>query len=332
MTPKVSIIVPVYNTEKYLRPCLDSIQAQTFKDFEAVLVDDGSTDSSGKICDEYAAKDSRFVVVHKQNEGVAKARITGFEHSKGDCITCIDSDDYVDKQYINHLYGYLVEYNADVSCCQYFKVDHNEPKLSVRRNFGFFDKSGIENVIIPCLGWDRELRKESFTPILCTKMIKRNFVRQILDAGKGLWYGEDQCGVIRMLYIINSIYISETPLYYYVFHEGQTTAKMDRKRWNAYETYWKRMISEDKKGLWTSRLPYRLFEHLKRYLKSWLQNASSYSEFKNEALYALKSSILDKYLFHAQIEGLTKKERTNLFLLKNKCTFLYYYIRKTRGF
>ena len=76
--PLISIIVPVYNVEKYLRPCLDSILSQTYTNWEAILVDDGSKDNSGNICDEYAQKDSRFIVVHKENAGVAQARITGF--------------------------------------------------------------------------------------------------------------------------------------------------------------------------------------------------------------------------------------------------------------
>lgn len=97
MNPLISIIVPVYNVEPYIRKCLDSILSQTYTNWEAILVDDGSTDQSGAICDEYAKKDARFVVVHKQNEGVAKARITAFEHSKGELITFIDSDDYVSR-------------------------------------------------------------------------------------------------------------------------------------------------------------------------------------------------------------------------------------------
>ena len=96
MNPLISIIVPVYNVEPYIRKCLDSILSQTYYNWEAILVDDGSTDQSGAICDEYAKKDARFVVVHKQNEGVAKARITAFEHSRGQLITFIDADDYVD--------------------------------------------------------------------------------------------------------------------------------------------------------------------------------------------------------------------------------------------
>ena len=330
--PKVSIIVPVYNAEKYLCICLDSIMTQTFSDFEAILVDDGSTDKSGGICDDYAEKDNRFVIVHKQNEGVAKARITAFEHSKGDYITFLDSDDYVDENYIGHLYGCIKEYNADASCCQYFRVDQRGIKLSVRKNYGFYDKSGIEHVLIPGLSWDREIGKESFTPILWSKMIKRCYVREILDAGKGLWYGEDQCGVLRMLYLVNSFYYSETPLYYYVFHDGQATAIMDQKRWDAYEAYWGRMISEDIKGLYTPLLPYRIFEHLNRFINFWFANASSYQEFKKEVLYALKSTFLDNHLFNKNLEGLSKKEKLYFFLLKNKYTFIYYYIRKIRSY
>ena len=136
MTPKVSIIVPVYNTEKYLRPCLDSIQAQTFTDFEAILVDDGSTDRSGGICDEYATKDSRFVVVHKKNEGVAKARITAFEHSRGELITFIDSDDYVSPDYLYSLYKPAIDNNADiVSCNNLFVINGKVIRAYEKKNW-----------------------------------------------------------------------------------------------------------------------------------------------------------------------------------------------------
>lgn len=328
--PKISVIVPVYNTEKYLRPCLDSIMAQTFKDFEAVLVDDGSTDCSGQICDEYAQRDSRLVVIHKQNEGVAKARITAFEHSKGDYITFIDADDYVDERYIEHLHECIKKNNTDASCCQYYKVDDKGKHLSKRKDFGYFNKSGIENVLIPGLSWDRELGKESMAPVLWAKMMKRRFVKDVLDAGKELWYGEDQCGVLRLLYLTNSFYHSEEALYYYVFHDGQVTAKMDRPRWDAYIQYWQRMMNEDIKGLYAPLIPYRIHKHLKRYLNNWINRKVPYKEFKEEALYALNSDFLEKYLFHAKMEGMTTKQRIKFFLLKKKCVFPYFYFKRMR--
>lgn len=91
--PKISVIVPVYNTEKYLHRCIDSILAQTFTDFELLLIDDGSKDSSGKICDEYAAKDSRVRVFHKENGGVSSARNLGLDNAQGEWIAFVDSDD-----------------------------------------------------------------------------------------------------------------------------------------------------------------------------------------------------------------------------------------------
>lgn len=93
--PKVSVIVPVYNVEKLLQRCIDSILAQTFTDFELLLIDDGSKDKSGEICDEYAAKDSRIRVFHKQNGGVSTARNLGIDKAQGEWIYFVDSDDIV---------------------------------------------------------------------------------------------------------------------------------------------------------------------------------------------------------------------------------------------
>lgn len=95
-SPKISVIVPVYNVEKYLRRCIDSILAQTFTDFELLLIDDGSTDKSGEICDEYAKKDSRVRVFHKENGGVSSARNLGLDNAQGEWITFVDSDDKLD--------------------------------------------------------------------------------------------------------------------------------------------------------------------------------------------------------------------------------------------
>ena len=96
----ISIITPVYNAEKYLRCCIDSIIAQTFTDFELLLIDDGSKDKSGAICDEYAAKDARIRVFHKENGGVSSARNLGLDNAKGEWITFIDSDDWVKQDYL----------------------------------------------------------------------------------------------------------------------------------------------------------------------------------------------------------------------------------------
>lgn len=96
----ISIIVPVYNVSQYLRRCIDSILAQSFKDFELILIDDGSTDDSGRICDEYASKDSRVFALHKQNGGVSSARNAGLNHAHGDWVAFVDSDDWLERNYL----------------------------------------------------------------------------------------------------------------------------------------------------------------------------------------------------------------------------------------
>ena len=103
ITPKISVIVPVYNAEKYLHRCIDSILSQTFTDFELLLINDGSKDSSGAICDEYAAKDNRVRVFHKENGGASSARNLGLDNAKGEWIAFVDSDDLLEVNMLNHL-------------------------------------------------------------------------------------------------------------------------------------------------------------------------------------------------------------------------------------
>ena len=123
----ISIIVPIYNVEKYLRQCLDSIMNQTYRNCECLLIHDGSSDNSEDICREYVSKDSRFRYFEKENGGVSSARNLGIEHSKGEYITFIDSDDWVDSDYLEVLYNSLVDERADIAISTYkqFNMDDN---------------------------------------------------------------------------------------------------------------------------------------------------------------------------------------------------------------
>lgn len=119
MNPLISVIIPVYNVEKYLEKCLDSVINQTYKNIEIILVDDGSTDNSGVICDEYKEKYKGITVIHKKNEGVAKARNTGKEYVRGEYFCFIDSDDFITENYIQVLFDLAEKYGADIACCGY---------------------------------------------------------------------------------------------------------------------------------------------------------------------------------------------------------------------
>lgn len=115
----VSVIVPVYNVKHYLRRCIDSIISQDYKELEIILVDDGSSDGSGQICDELAAEDNRIKVIHKENGGLSSARNAALDIMKGDYVFFVDSDDYIMQGIINKLYHACIAYGAEISCCGY---------------------------------------------------------------------------------------------------------------------------------------------------------------------------------------------------------------------
>ena len=127
---KVSVICPVYNAERFLGRCVDSVLSQTLPDFELILVDDGSTDGSGMICDEYASADSRVKVIHKGNGGVSSARQAGMESASGEYFIHIDSDDWVDRGLLERMYGTALREDADVVCCDFYQVFKDRRVLS----------------------------------------------------------------------------------------------------------------------------------------------------------------------------------------------------------
>ena len=127
-TDKISVIVPVYNVEDYLDRCINSIVKQTYKNLEIILVDDGSTDSSYKICNEWAKKDERIKVLHNKNEGVSKARNVGIDASTGDFIAFVDSDDYIEETMFEKLLDKQKTNNSDIVFCRVNQINNNKTK------------------------------------------------------------------------------------------------------------------------------------------------------------------------------------------------------------
>ena len=140
MLPKISVVIPVYNSAKYLRECLDSVVSQSFSDWEVVAVDDGSPDESPAILDEYAAKESRIKVIHKENGGVSAARNDGLVVAAGEYVLFVDSDDYLEQDALRLAYEEAIRVNADVVIGDYFAVS-----AKGRRRYHFFSKSFVAN-------------------------------------------------------------------------------------------------------------------------------------------------------------------------------------------
>lgn len=167
---EVSIIVPVYQVEKYIRQCIDSILAQTFTDFELILVDDGSKDRSGQICDEYAGMDERVKVIHKKNGGLSDARNKGMDQAVGNYFMFVDSDDFITPDMVECLYNNILHENADITVCNflyYFEDDRNKnfsPHLKAEVLQGseiFFSRKNERNYGIWTVAWNKLYRRAS---------------------------------------------------------------------------------------------------------------------------------------------------------------------------
>lgn len=164
--PKISVITAVYNTERYLAECFDSMLRQTLKEWEFIIVDDGSTDGSPAICDEYAAKDSRIKVIHKSNTGLSDSRHVGMDMAKADIIGFIDSDDWIEPDMFETLYNALVDSGADISTCGRYMDYVNKSKVQFPcKGTAIYNRDAALDIIledkhIHSYIWDKLFRKE----------------------------------------------------------------------------------------------------------------------------------------------------------------------------
>ena len=152
--PKVSVIVPVYNTEQYLKECVDSLLKQTLTDLEIILIDDGSPDNSAYICDEYAKLDSRVKVIHKENGGLSSARNAALDICKGEYIGFVDSDDFVEPTMFEELYNSAINYNSDISICALSTFSEKSiiPKMLPFEKEVYKDSDIMKCFFVPLLG------------------------------------------------------------------------------------------------------------------------------------------------------------------------------------
>lgn len=216
--PYISVIVPVYNIEPYLRECADSILAQTYTDLEMLLVDDGSTDSSGAICDEYAVRDPRVRAFHKPNGGLTSARNFGLANAKGEWIVHIDGDDWVERDYLEKLISTAEGNKADITFCD-FRFDF--PDRSVVRNLYAWDKGGAEDLNkYISTGWT----------CLCGSVQRRSlYMKHNLSSPEGISYCEDFHLIVRLCYFARRIAKVAEPLYHYRQQNSSITHTLNKK-------------------------------------------------------------------------------------------------------
>lgn len=175
---KVSIVVPIYKVEKYIENCLNSILAQTYTDFELILVDDGSPDNSGDIAEEYGKKDSRIIVIHKENGGLSSARNAGIAVATGEFICFIDSDDWIEQTYLEDMLALTEKYEADLVICGFMKNDGDQ-KIEKNESEEIVIHSGIEAIgqiytkyyVDYVVAWNKLYRKSIFDDYTYTEGI-----------------------------------------------------------------------------------------------------------------------------------------------------------------
>lgn len=203
--PAISVVVPVYKAENYICQCIDSILMQTFTDFELLLVDDGSPDRSGEICDKYAIKDSRVRVFHKDNGGVSSARQCGIDNARGEFTIHADPDDWLELNMLEELYNAAMENNADMVICDFFmNYPSGKQLLNVQNPSGLDMTSLICDVVIHQHG------------SCCNKLVRSQcFKEQDIKFDQNVSIGEDMIFIIQVLMLnICTTYLAK-PLYHY---------------------------------------------------------------------------------------------------------------------
>lgn len=210
--PKISAIVPIYNTEKYIKKCIDSLLAQTINDIEIILIDDGSSDNSGKICDVYAEKYKNIRVIHQENQGVSAARNAGIKAAKGEYLGFVDSDDWVEPETYQAMVKKLEEEDGSICYC----VCRYENEDIVKYYPGTENQMNAENAL-------RLLAKGDFISSVDTSLYRKSDIHGVLFH-EDIIYWEDLDFQIYALISVRSVVIEYNPFYHVTKHDKSATA------------------------------------------------------------------------------------------------------------
>ncbi len=224
MEELISIIVPVYNVEEYLEKCVESIINQTYKNIEIILVDDGATDNSGKICDELGKKDDRIIVIHKANGGLSDARNAGLKIAKGEYIGFVDSDDYIAEDMFETLYNLNKKYNSEISIVSFYEI-YKGKVIGVRDSKKLEELTKIEAIRellidtnIQSYAWNKLFKKELFEGLEFPT--NKNF--------------EDIATTLLLFEKANKVVLLEDPKYYYVRRDNSIIGVRNYKTYKDY--------------------------------------------------------------------------------------------------
>lgn len=220
----ISVIVPIYNVKKYLGQCIESICSQTYRDLEIILIDDGSCDGSSEICDFYQRTDDRILVLHKENEGIVKARKCGLQLSQGRYIAYVDGDDWIEPDMFEKLYDKMSKSKVDIVTCGHYNDTGNVAKEAYHdMPGGYYGKRQLLEIVYPEMIAGKTFFDWKIYPALWDKLFKRESIMPYqMEVDERLKMGEDAACTYPALLNADSIYILHECLYHY----RQTTVSM----------------------------------------------------------------------------------------------------------
>ena len=328
--PKVSIVVPVYKVEKYLVRCVKSLSNQTLKDIEIILVDDGSPDNCGHMCDEFEKTDSRIKVVHKKNGGLSSARNAGLEVATGETVGFVDSDDDVELTMYEELYETLINNQVDFVMSDYLRIENEHVSYIKTTNLreGYFSKDDIKKEIYPQLIMGRNL---DYGPLLSVWhcLYKREFLinNNLMFANDVKW-SEDNLFSSIVGYCANSFYyLKNKPLYHYYNNPGTITTSYKQGSWEVYSKmndYLQDYFNEEKGYNFSEQLKLHLIYYACNSLNQ-VKNAKMSRSTKME-LYAriMKSNKLQEAFTDFDFpKEWSWKLKVQIYIIKQKLMSLY---------
>lgn len=284
----ISVIVPVYKVENYLRQCLDSLAAQTLDDIEIIIVDDGSPDGCPAICDEYAAKDARMKVVHKENGGLLSARKAGFAASKGDYIGFVDGDDWVEPETFMNMHNAIIKYSPDMVLSD-FLCDYGDCIEPSDQCFeeDFYDRARLESEIFPKMLFDGRFYRFGVNPNCWSKLVKRELIEKNLSpVDERIRMGEDAAFIYPCMLDSQSITCVKTPTYHYRITEQSMSNAYDERLKDIILLPYKRLKEKNAESDFdiSSQLDYYLLYMVNFLLRNEAKKANAHSKKERRAV------------------------------------------------
>lgn len=325
---KLSVIVPIYNSEKTLHRCVDSILNQTFSDLEVILVDDGSIDSSLDICEKYAQRDNRVIVLHKENAGLVAARKSGIEIASGDYIGFVDSDDYIEEDMFASLILEIATSGADIviggiiiEC-----IDHSN-KVYNRLPAGYYNRKNIENLIIPKLLIPEGFNKFNIIPGVVLKVFKKKLLEKSLSkVWDELTIGEDVAITSFAVTFAQGISIIESASYHYVQTETSMIRGYNPKRFEQICKVYK-CISQIDESVYKKQIGAYFACLLYNTLAECAKNKNlEKKEIKKRMRSMIEDEVSSHALKNADVSKWEWKDKLKVYLMKNKMINILYVI------